>query len=135
MLILTKRETRFYQKAKQVSKASTRKKAKIGAIIVIGNYIVSDGVSREKTHPIQYRYDRMMDYHSHRGNLHAEIDALISSGRTDLTGADVYVYREDKNGDIANCRPCVSCTQALKDAGIKHVYYTTREGYNYERWD
>lgn len=129
-----RREQRFYQKAKEVSKTSTHWKTRIGAVIVNGNYIVSDGRNREKSHPIQYRYDRQMDYHTDGGKLHAEIDALISSGRVDLTGADIYVYREDKNGHIANCRPCVSCSQALKDAGVRHVYYTTREGYKYERW-
>jgi deoxycytidylate deaminase len=133
-VILTRRETRFFQKAKCSSAKSSHYRARIGAIIVSGNYIVSEGYSQEKSHPRQHRYNQMTNYYGISAKLHAEIDALISSGRMDLTGAEIYVYREDKMGRIANCRPCVSCTQALKDAGVKHIYYTCNEGFAYEQF-
>lgn len=131
MISPTRRETRFFRKAKASSTKATHYKTKIGAVIVSGNYIVSTGMNREKSHTMQHRYDSRTHYHGTRSKLHAEIDALIKSGRMDLTGAEIYVYREDANGNIANCKPCVSCTQALKDAGVKHVYYTSRKGYEY----
>lgn len=93
------------------------------------------GCNCEKSHTIQHRYDRKMNYHGERAKLHAEIAALISSGRVDLTGAEIYIYREDKHGNLASCKPCVSCHQALKDAGVRHVYYTTKEGYAYEDYE
>lgn len=30
-------------------------------------------------------------------------------------------------------RPCLSCMAAIKDIGIKDIYYTTNDGYSYER--
>ena len=29
-------------------------------------------------------------------------------------------------------RPCPSCMAAIKDMGIKHIYYTTNDGFVYE---
>lgn len=130
----SRREARYYRTAKRASNQSSHYKAKIGATIVLGNYVVSNGCSQEKSHTRQHQYDTRMNYHGTRSKLHAEIDALITSGRVDLTGAEIYVYREDKNGNIANSRPCVSCTQALKDAGVKHIYYTTTSGFAYEQF-
>lgn len=129
-----RRETRFFKKAKEASQRSDHGKAQVGAVIVIGNYVVSDGCSQEKSHTRQHRYDIKTRYHGKKSKLHAELDALVSSGRVDLTGADIYIYREDRTGVLANCRPCVSCTQALKDAGVRHVYFTNQEGYAYEQF-
>lgn len=28
--------------------------------------------------------------------------------------------------------PCPSCMAAIKDLGIRHIYYTTNDGYAYE---
>src|SRR5690606_8466725 len=113
---------------------SNHYKTKIGAVIVTGNHIVASACNKEKSHTRQYRYDRKTKYHGKRFNLHAEINALIASGRVDLSDAEIYIYREDLNGKVANCRPCVSCTQALKDAGIKHIYYTNNNGFAYEQF-
>ena len=30
-------------------------------------------------------------------------------------------------------RPCPSCLVAIKDMGIKHIYYTTDDGFAYEQ--
>lgn len=127
------RYRKFFNKAKALSHKSTHPKAQIGAIIVSGNQIVGEGFSQYKTHTRQSQYDKKMSYHGTKGHLHAEIAALVSSGRANLKGAEIFVYRKDKNGHLANCRPCVSCSQALLDAGVRHVYYTDREGYNYEQ--
>lgn len=133
-MVPSRREHRFYKKAREASRRSNHYKAKIGAVIVTGNYVIAEGCNREKSHTRQYQYDRRMKYHGTRSKLHAEIDALVASGRVDLTGSEIYIYREDKKGNLANCRPCVSCTQALKDAGVRHIYYTHKEGYAYEQF-
>lgn len=128
----TSREMRYFRQARKESKKSTHGKAHIGAVIVIGNYVVSRGFNKIKTHPVQAKLDRECNYYCPNAKLHAEVDALLNSGKHDLSNAEVYIYREDKNGVMANCCPCVSCTQALKDAGVKEVFYTTREGFAYE---
>ena len=130
----SKRETRFFEAAKRISYKSDHDKCQIGSVIVVGNYVVSSGFSTLKTHPLQAEYDRKTCYHGQFNRLHAEISALISSGRIDLSNGEIYIYREDKTGSLANCRPCISCARAIKDAGIKHVFYTLKEGYAYECW-
>lgn len=81
---------------------------------------VSIGYNQLKTHP---RYaDGKRAY-----SLHAEITALLRA-RCSVVGGTIYVYREDRTGQIGLARPCPSCTAALVEAGIKKVYYTTEDG-------
>lgn len=128
----TTREMRYFKQARKEASKSTHDKAHIGAVIVIGNYVVSRGFNKAKTHPFQARLDIEQNYHCKNAKLHAEVSALLNSGKADLTNAEIYVYREDKHGHIASSKPCVSCTEALKIAGVREVFYTTREGYAFE---
>lgn len=68
-----------------------------------------------------------------RGSLHAEIRAILNC-RSDLNGSVAYIYRETLGGEPALSRPCVYCMEALKEAGIKKIYYTINE-YPYYRWE
>lgn len=134
----TARHKRFFNLARSNAMLSqfTRSrgnKVKIGAVIVKGNFVVSEGYNRLKTHTFQHRSNTVSGYLAPVPNIHAEIDALIRSGRHDLTGAEVFVYREFVDGELANCRPCKSCMDALRKAGVKHIYYTTESGYHYEK--
>lgn len=118
---------RWYKKAIEIARESTHDRVQIGAVIVKGNWLVASGCNKKKSHPMQARYNvhrniKCSDY------LHAEIDALIRSGREDLDGADIYVARLNKNGDLANCKPCKACAKAIEDAGISRVYYVNEEG-------
>jgi deoxycytidylate deaminase len=93
-------------------------------------------VNRIKTHTRQkkytpFRYDNKEDAGGDPGRCHAEVDAIIKAGRVKLQGASIYIYREDINGLLAVCRPCGACMQAIKEAGIKHVHYTSREGFEH----
>lgn len=129
----TTRQRRYFGLAKQASQSSTHHSACVGAVIVNGNYVVSKSSNHQKSHTVQHRYDRKTNYYSSFANIHAEIGALIKSGRNDVSGCEIYVFREDSHGLMANSRPCCSCMEAIKDAGIKHIFYTTRDGYCYER--
>ena len=65
----------------------------------------------------------------------AEINCLNSIRYLDINFSKVklYIYRKRKSAKYGMCRPCPSCMAAIKDLGIKHVYYTTDEGFVYER--
>lgn len=138
----TRRQMRYFDIARNSSLQSTytrmsagneNRLLRIGAAIVNGNYVVSEGRNKRKTHTVQYYFNKNTQYDALQPNIHAEIDALISSRYNDLTGCEIFVYREFMDGSLANCRPCKSCMSALKKAGIKHIYYTTESGYHYER--
>lgn len=130
LIIPTTRQLRFYNRAKLIALKSEHEKP-MGCVIVSGNYVVSEGFNRLKTHPIQFRNDRKVNYYSPFAKIHAEIDALIRSKDFDLSGCEIYLYRQDKHGSIANSRPCISCMPALSIAGIKHIFYTSTEGFCY----
>lgn len=134
----TRRELRFFSAAAKASQNSDFERVNIGAVIVKGNYVVSRGWNQNKGHTCQHHLNVSNGYYpvntEHNvGCLHAEVHALIKSGRQDLTGCEIFVYRNDCNGMIANCRPCKACLPAIRDAGITHMYFTNSQGYNYER--
>ena len=51
----------------------------------------------------------------------------------DWSKVHVYVYRicNGKKHGYGNARPCPACMNAIKDMGIKNVYYTDEEGLGY----
>lgn len=86
--------------------------------------LMSVGWNSSKTHPIQARYAAKTGHHT-KIYLHAEIAAIIKSkGR----GWSMYIVRVTKNGNWANSRPCPVCQLAIREAGIRNVWYTTTTG-------
>jgi tRNA(Arg) A34 adenosine deaminase TadA len=77
-----------------------------------------------------------------RHTLHAELAALLTVptamlDRINWKDVSVYVYRicpGHKSG-MGLARPCPSCMHQIKELGIHHIYYTTDDGYAYERLD
>ena len=136
------RQMRYFAIAKRAASKSTFvrggdgtkiAKISIGATIVDGNYTVSSGFNKRKTHPFQDARNKKNCDFVRVPNIHAEIDALIASKFHDVGGCEIFVYREYVDGTLANCRPCEACMDAIKNSGIKHLYYTTENGYHYER--
>jgi|GEM_PF-343685 len=136
--MLTSKDLRAFEVARAISKTSDNAQYFIGAVVSYGKSIVGVGCnSAFKSHPLQKKYNQNRPKFSEFSNhpIHAEIDALIKASSTagkDLTGAKIYVYRENKLGKLAMSRPCRACMQAIKDFGIKDVYYSTEDGLSYE---
>lgn len=129
----TTRQIRYFNLAKLASLQASHLRYSVGAVIVNGNYVVTKGSNKRKSHTRQHRYDKQTNYFSSFANIHAEICALIKSGLRDISGCEIYVHRTEKSGILAHSKPCCSCMQAIKDSGIKHVYFTSKDGYCYER--
>ena len=119
--------------AHAAARTSTHEKALIGAVVVRGRDILSVGVNGRKSHPLQ-RYYNAFRFSDERANhlMHAEIDAIVKAKEFLGDDTSIYVYRVLRNGTTAMCRPCVGCLRALKDYGIKRVFYTTGDGLAYE---
>ena len=130
-----KKDYNFFDIAKAASKSSDYGSCKIGAVIVNKKEIVSLGCNIKKTHPIQKRLNtlRYADWDTISPKLHhflhAEINAIIHSDNRDLSKMSIYVYRETQDGHLAMSRPCKACMQALRNKGIKKIYYTTYDGF------
>ncbi len=129
------------QQAIAVALASDAPK-KIGAILLDKrNRIISSGTnSYVKTHPIQYFAaqnaakiwgDRGL---SEKVYLHAEIKTLISAKEDAHT---IIVCRVGGHGgkELRDARPCRICSHyILNCTTIKHVHYSTQQGFMYEYW-
>lgn len=132
----SKRDMRMFDAAQKASDDSDFK-VHVGAVIAKGNVIAASGHSTEKTSPIQAHYNRQRRFEDTgqliQHKMHAEIQALSKLKNIDLHGMSIYVYRETADKNPALARPCEACMSALRDAGIKNIYYTGENSYVYER--
>ena len=134
---MLRRDYHLFELARIISRTSSYKRIKIGCIITDKHKIISAGVNKCKSHPIQKMlnikyYKSKFKSYKFRHCLHAEIDAVLNSGNKDLSGLSVYIYRENIYGEKEMCRPCPACMKVLKDKGIKKIFYTTKDGYTEE---
>lgn len=113
---------------------------KIGCVVVYHGTVLAKGSNSNKSHPTQQKYnylrftDKHLNYY-YNPSIHAEIQALtkIKYLDIDFSKVSIYVYREYKDGRTAMARPCASCMKFIKSLGIKNIYYTTPDGFGYER--
>lgn len=118
---LTKRDKKFFEIAKRLSKKSEHHRHHIGCVITNGSKLVGLGFNRLKTHTRSTH-----PFHS----IHAELHAILGITVSDLRGSKVYVYRENFWGQLAMSKPCPTCHKMLQDLGVREVFYTCENGYN-----
>lgn len=105
---------------------------KVVAYLVYKNKIVNFGVNSEKTSPMQH-YFRMQTHLSSISDFcdkeHAEINCLRSAAirKIDFSKAELVIVSKRKSGHFRLARPCCTCMKAIKQFGIKRVWYTTNE--------
>ena len=112
---------RMFTLAKNVSKLSSHR-FKMGAVLVKNGTPISVGYNQVKSNP-----------RAPICGLHAEAQAIRSSGKDSVPGGIMFVYREmqpkSRNPQKipALAKPCPHCMKELQEFGIKKVYYTTNE--------
>lgn len=127
---------KFFDKARQAAMVSDYSKAHVGCVAVYQGNIIGIACNCNKTHPTQKYYNRYRKpSESLLPKLHAEINCINSIKHLDIDFSKVklYIYRIRKNQPFGISRPCPSCMAAIKDLGIRKIYYTTNDGYAYER--
>lgn len=110
-------------------------RAHIGTVISYKGTVLAKGYNTDKTSTSQSRFN--VERFKDSGNrylpskCHSEMSALqkVKYLDIDFSKVKVFVYREFRNGDLAMCRPCPACLRAIKEMGIKQIYYTTEDGY------
>lgn len=60
--------------------------------------------------------------------IHAEVNALNQVPWGKSIGSSIYTARYTPGGKISLARSCNRCFEALRLAGVKHVYYTISNG-------
>ena len=108
----------------------------IGCVAIYQRQVISIGCNTNKTHPTQKYYNKYRKpSDSLLPKLHAEINCLnqIKNLNINFSKVKLYIYRIRKDQPFGLARPCPSCMAAIKDLGIRDVYYTTNDGYAYEK--
>lgn len=133
---MNKRELYYYNKAKKISKLSTYDRIRIGCIAVYKKNIIGIGYNQAKTNPIQAKYNIYRNIHTVNDYIHAEMACVnqIKNLDIDFNKVKLFVYREDCHKNIRICKPCRACEKAIKDLGIKTVYYTDTNKYIREEY-
>lgn len=137
---------RFFKFAHEASKKAdyknrgTSNSPAIGAVAVYKGSIVAEAWNTDKTSPLQARYNV---YRYNNPSLppktHCET-SLVQRLRwkfgdnLDWGKVDIYLYREYKDGSLANSRCCESCYRLLRDLGVKRIFYTTTRGFVEEKF-
>lgn len=133
---MTRNDFKFFDKARQAAMVSDYYKTHIGCVAVYQGTIVGIGCNCNKTHPTQKFYNKYRKQSEIMlPKLHAEISCVNSIKHLDINFSKVkiYIYRIRKDQPFGLSRPCPSCMAAIKDLGIRDIYYTTNDGYVHER--
>lgn len=129
---ITKWYLSMLSKAATLGQLSDVPKYKIGAILVFKKSIISTGFNKQKSHPLQLKYNKFREIGKrHRSFVHAEIDCL-KNVRHVPKGATLFIGRLDMRGNPAICRPCEACLQLISLYSISEIVYNTPNGFAIE---
>jgi deoxycytidylate deaminase len=109
----------------------------MGAAAVYRGSLLAIGWNSEKTHPLQARYNRLREFDGYhfQSKLHAEMMVVTKIAHLDIdfSQVDIYIWRGDDVPQLS--RPCAACEAALRELGIKRVFYTGNNSYIKEIYD
>lgn len=126
--------------AEQVSKRSTCLRAKIGAVIIKNDVIVSTGyvgAPRGVKDSLERGFclrDKLGIPHGRNyeicRSVHAEQNAIINAARSGVSilSGDMYIYGENGDGKKIDAFPCFICKKMIINAGLERVVCSTKEG-------
>jgi deoxycytidylate deaminase len=134
---LTARHIRFLKAAYKEALSASFTGFSLGCVIVDGNKIVGRGCNTEKSNPMQKQYNKTWkkyrpgNYSNRQHSLHAEIAAIRSIEGHNYKNLRAYVIRisPGKQYGIGLAAPCIACSHALADIGVKEVFFSTDYGF------
>lgn len=145
MTKFSKFDKKMFDKAREVAETSDFEHFHLGCVITYKRYILSSACNSYKTHPVQMRYNRRFRKFRQGSkpcvhSLHAEIAALNAipypvAAQVNWREVKVYIYRISvgRASKMGMARPCPACMAALRELGVRDIYYTGEDSYIYER--
>lgn len=134
----------MFDQAKIEAEKSDYERFRLGCVITYKHTIIGRGRNGNKSHPMQRRYNRRFrKFNCTKGQyihdaVHAEISAItnipyVVGKDIDWSKVKVFVYRicNGKEFGYGNAKPCPACMNAIRELGIKNVYFTDDDGYSY----
>jgi len=136
--MIRKSDYKYFTKARQIAMVSDYANIHVGCVAVYQGSIIGIGCNCNKTHPSQKYYNKFRCKSNKvelLPKLHAEINCINSIKHLDIKfhKVKIYTYRIRKDQPFGLSRPCPSCMAAIRDLGIRNIYYTTNYGYTHER--
>lgn len=127
-------DTYFINIAREVAQRSTCPRAKVGAVIVKNNHIISTGYNGAPAGEPHCLDEGCIVEHGHcLRAVHAEVNAVCQAAKFGLSvsGAELY-YWDSQERDMS----CHNCIQVMNSAGIKGIIdrfeqYTALEDIEY----
>lgn len=121
-----------YELAKAASLNSDFYKCHTGAVAIYGNKVLAIGWNSEKLSPLQAKYNtrtRGFNGHEYRSSIHAEMMVVnkIKYLDVDFSQVRIFVWRGHKTPMLS--KPCKACEKAMRDLGIRKVFYTGANSY------
>lgn len=108
-------KNKFIKICKKLAEYSDHHQHKMAALIIKKNKLLSLGYNQLKTHPKSPHFFR---------STHAEFACIKQLSLEQLRGSTILVYREQRDGTLANARPCESCLKLIIQSGIKKIVFT-----------
>ena len=137
----SKQQLKFFNNATKVAMESKFDVYHLGCIAVLKNKIIAASPNKLKTHPVQKQYDSYREFNclndlKNMHSLHAEIACLNSLKYQNINYKDVelYVVRIRRDGNYGMARPCIACSNYIKNLGVRKIFYSTNYGFAYEEW-
>jgi deoxycytidylate deaminase len=100
------------------ARKSKHSQHKLGAVIVKGHRILATGFNSMRSSAV-----------TKTPTLHAEAAAILHLLKErrleDLAGAEMYVTRFTRGGNVGCSKPCANCMSLIRSVGIKLVHYNT----------
>ena len=127
-LLIGKRKKRFFELATRVAENAAQNGYRHGAILVRGNVVLN--ASHNKNAYVRFG-ERFRRRDKGDATHHAELGCILGLDRSVTRGADVYVVRVGRSGNLLLSKPCDMCEAALRHVGVRRVYYSLNDG-NFE---
>jgi len=129
----------YFNLARNACYYSDFMKARLGTVLIYKGKVMSVGWNSTKTSPLQRQLNRYRGYDvdasEAHNTLHAEVACLTKAKDLDIdwSRASIFVYRIKKDGSVGLSHPCKGCMALIKSMGIKNIYFSTENGWAYER--
>lgn len=131
------RHKKCFNLARKNANLSDFDRIHIGCVATYKGKVISAGHNAQKTHPEQKVYNEYRDFYETsavRHTIHAEMMCLNKiPNDIPYNKVKLYIYRIRKDIPHGLARPCPACMQRIKDLGIRNIYYTTNDGFAYEK--
>lgn len=127
-----------YELARSASLKSDFGRCQTGAVAIYGNKVLAIGWNSNKTSSLQARYNSTRGFNGfqYKSAIHAEMMVISKIQYLDIDFSQVRVFVWRGKTEPMLSKPCSACERALRDLGIRKVFYTgnnsfIEEIYNY----